>query len=143
MLTSKWRFGLAKLKNSKFECFFKHVFFSIFSLGFEDLMRAYQKALPVITKEELGQTPRFYIRCLVEMEDFINEVWEDREGRKNMSKNNSKSLSTLRQKLRKYNKDFEYDIMKFRENPDLDDDEEEEKGSITAGLSVIDNSLNL
>ncbi|XP_031784464.1 eukaryotic translation initiation factor 3 subunit C [Nasonia vitripennis] len=94
---------------------------------FEDLMRAYQKALPVISKEESGQTPRFYIRCLVEMEDFINEVWEDREGRKNMSKNNSKSLTSLRQKLRKYNKDFEEEIAKFRENPDQDDDEEEEK----------------
>ena len=95
--------------------------------SFEDLMRAYQKALPVITKEESGQTPRFYVRCLVEMEDFIVEVWEDREGRKNMSKNNSKSLTSLRQKLRKYNKDFEEDIIKFRENPDQDDDEEEEK----------------
>ncbi|XP_017794023.1 PREDICTED: eukaryotic translation initiation factor 3 subunit C isoform X2 [Habropoda laboriosa] len=95
--------------------------------SFEDLMRAYQKALTVIAKEEGGQTPRFYIRCLVEMEDFINEVWEDREGRKSMSKNNSKSLTSLRQKLRKYNKDFEEDIAKFRENPDQDDDEEEEK----------------
>lgn len=104
-------------------------------LGFEDLMRAYQKALPVITKEELGQTPRFYVRCLVEMEDFINDVWEDRDGRKNMSKNNSKSLSTLRQKLRKYNKDFEEDIVKFRENPDQDDDEEEERGLITRYIS--------
>lgn len=97
-------------------------------------MRAYQKALPVITKEELGQTPRFYVRCLVEMEDFINEVWEDRDGRKNMSKNNSKSLSTLRQKLRKYNKDFEEDIAKFRENPDQDDDEEDEKGLTTRNI---------
>lgn len=95
--------------------------------SFEELMRAYQKALPVITKEEGGQTPRFYVRCLVEMEDFINEVWEDRDGRKNMSKYNSKSLTSLRQKLRKYNKDFEEDIVKFRENPDQDDDEEEEK----------------
>jgi len=111
-------------------------------LGFEDLMRAYQKALPVITKEELGQTPRFYIRCLVEMEDFINEVWEDRDGRKNMSKNNSKSLSTLRQKLRKYNKDFEEDIGKFRENPDQDDDEEEEKGLITIG-NIYNKCLSL
>ena len=95
--------------------------------SFEDLTRAYQKALTVIMKEEGGQTPRFYLRCLVEMEDFISEVWEDREGRKNMSKNNSKSLSSLRQKLRKYNKDFEEEIAKFRENPDQDDDEEEEK----------------
>jgi translation initiation factor 3 subunit C len=95
-------------------------------------MKAYQKALPVISKEENGQTPRFYIRCLVEMEDFINEVWEDRQGRKNMSKNNSKSLTSLRQKLRKYNKDFEEDITKFRENPDEEDDEEDDKGKLSS-----------
>ncbi|EEB14638.1 conserved hypothetical protein [Pediculus humanus corporis] len=70
--------------------------------GFEELMRAYSKALPVITIEESGNTPRFYLRCLVEMDDFINQVWDDKDGRKNMSKNNSKSLSILRQKLRKY-----------------------------------------
>ena len=47
-----------------------------------------------------------------------------------MSKNNSKSLASLRQKLRKYNKEFEGDITKFRENPDqADDEEDEEKGN--------------
>jgi translation initiation factor 3 subunit C len=47
-----------------------------------------------------------------------------------MSKNNSKSLSSLRQKLRKYNKEFEVDIAKFRENPDqAEDEEDEEKGN--------------
>ncbi|ENN79282.1 eukaryotic translation initiation factor 3 subunit C [Dendroctonus ponderosae] len=96
--------------------------------SFEDLQKAYVKATPVIVKEENGQTPRFYVRCLVEMEDFIIETWEDREFRKNMSKNNSKSLASMRQKLRKYLKDFEADIAKFRETPDQpDDDEEEEK----------------
>lgn len=95
--------------------------------SFEELQRAYIKALPVISKEEGGQTPRFFIRCLVEMEDFIIECWEDREGRKNMSKNNSKSLASMRQKLRKYIKDFEDDIAKFRENPDQPDDELEEE----------------
>lgn len=49
--------------------------------GFEDLMRAYLKAVPVINKEENGVVPRFYIRCLVELDDFITELWEDREGR--------------------------------------------------------------
>lgn len=101
-------------------------------IGFEELARAYQRALPVVNKEENGQAPRFYVRCLVEMEDFINEVWEDREGRKNMSKNNSKSLTSLRQKLRKYNKDFEEDIAKFRKNPD--EEEEEERGLFTKML---------
>lgn len=95
--------------------------------SYEDLMRAYTKALPVIAKEENGVTPRFYLRCLVEVEDFINEVWEDRDGRKNMSKNNSKSLTSLRQKMRKYIKDFEEEMTKFRASPDQADDDEEEE----------------
>ena len=94
--------------------------------GFENLSRAFQKAKNVIDKEESGTTPNFYVKCLVELEDFINEVWEDREGRKNMSKNNSKSLATLRQKLRKYNKDFESDIASYRENPDAFEEEKDE-----------------
>lgn len=96
--------------------------------SFEDFTRAYIKAQPVIMKEEKGVIPKFVIRALVELEDFINVTWEDKEGRKSMSKNNGKSLGTLRQKFRKYVKDFESDIKKFRENPDQgDDDEEEEK----------------
>lgn len=37
----------------------------------------------------------------------------------------------MRQKLRKYLKDFEDDIEKFRENPDQPDDDEEEEKSNT------------
>ncbi|XP_058460133.1 eukaryotic translation initiation factor 3 subunit C [Malaya genurostris] len=95
--------------------------------SFEDLTRAYAKALPVITKVENGITPRFVIRALAELEDFINEVWEDRDGRKNLSKNNSKSLGALRQKFRKYIKEFESELKKFRESPDAADDDEEEE----------------
>lgn len=49
-------------------------------------------------------TPRFYVRILVELEDFVNEQWDDKEARKIMSKANSKGLTALRQKIRKYNK---------------------------------------
>lgn len=95
--------------------------------SFEELTRAHTKALPVITKVENGVTPRFIIRALAEMEDFINMVWDDKEGRKNLSKNNSKSLGTLRQKFRKYIKEFDSDLKKFREAPDAADDDEEEE----------------
>ncbi|KAL3215370.1 hypothetical protein MRX96_034086 [Rhipicephalus microplus] len=88
--------------------------------SFENLTKAFQKAKVVIDKEEGGNIPKFFIRSLVELEDFVTECWEDREGRKNMSKNNSKSLATLRQKLRKYNKDHEADIAKY--HSDVDDE---------------------
>jgi hypothetical protein len=41
------------------------VFFLIkkfFSSSFEDLLKAFEKAKPVIAKEEKGVVPRFYIR---------------------------------------------------------------------------------
>merc|ERR1712130_181501 len=93
--------------------------------------KAFDKAKPVIAKEEGGVTPRFFLRILVEMEDLINETWEDSVGRKNMSKVNGKSLGALRQKLRKYiRENLDDDVAKFRENPDADDEEAaEEEGS--------------
>lgn len=93
-------------------------------------MRAYTKAQPIILKELNGVIPKFVIRSLVELEDFINQTWDDKDGRKNLSKNNGKALGTLRQKFRKYIKDFESDFKKFRENPEVagdDDDEGEDK----------------
>lgn len=95
--------------------------------SFEELQKNFEKAKPIIAKEENGVTPRFFLRVLVEMEDLVNETWEDATGRKNLSKINGKSLGALRQKMRKYIREtHEEDVAKFRENPDADDDEPEE-----------------
>lgn len=91
--------------------------------GFDKLEAAYKKARLVIEKEENGKIPRFYIRCLVELEDFVNENWDHKS---KLNKSNFKPLSALRNKIRKCNKEFEDEIAKFRENPDQDDEEEEE-----------------
>lgn len=96
--------------------------------SFEELQRAYTRASTVIQKEEGGVAPRFYVRALVELEDWVSGAWADRDSRKQLSKGNSKALTSLRQKLRKYTKDFETEITKFREQPDLPDDEDERKG---------------
>ncbi|KAI6203077.1 Eukaryotic translation initiation factor 3 subunit C [Aphelenchoides besseyi] len=85
--------------------------------SFESLNKSYEKTKPVIAREGLT-IPRFYIRYLVELEDFLNEQWEDKDGRKGMSKSNAKGLATLRQKIRKYNKEFESEISAYREGPD-------------------------
>lgn len=43
------------------------------------------------------------------------QLWEDKEGKKKMNKNNAKALSTLRQKIRKYNRDYETEITAYKE----------------------------
>jgi len=43
------------------------------------------------------------------------QIWEDKEGKKKMNKNNAKALSSLRQKIRKYNRDYETEIAAYKE----------------------------
>ncbi|XP_005093913.1 eukaryotic translation initiation factor 3 subunit C isoform X2 [Aplysia californica] len=94
---------------------------------FESLTKAFDKAKKVVEKEGM---PRIYIRTIAELEDFVNECWEDRDWRKNISKNNAKGLSTVRQKIKRYNREFETELAAYRENPDtgdIDDEGEEEE----------------
>ncbi|KAK3775468.1 hypothetical protein RRG08_027224 [Elysia crispata] len=96
---------------------------------FESLTRAFDKARKVVDREGL---PRFYIRTLADLEDFVNECWEDKEWRKNISKGNSKGLSTVRQKIKKYNRDFEAQLTAYRENPDAGDEDAEDEEEVKA-----------
>uniref|UniRef100_A0A8D0HC86 Eukaryotic translation initiation factor 3 subunit C n=1 Tax=Sphenodon punctatus TaxID=8508 RepID=A0A8D0HC86_SPHPU len=93
---------------------------------FELLGKAYGKAKSIVDKEGV---PSFYIRILADLEDYLNELWDDKEGKKKMNKNNAKALSTLRQKIRKYNRDYEGLISAYRQNPEQSADEDEEKKS--------------
>ena len=50
------------------------------------------------------------------------------------------ALTTLKQKVRKYNKDFEAEIESFRENPvDSEEEREEEAGETAARSDFIYN----
>ncbi|XP_055031424.1 eukaryotic translation initiation factor 3 subunit C isoform X2 [Misgurnus anguillicaudatus] len=99
---------------------------------FEQLCRAFNKSKTIVDKEGV---PQFYVRLLADLEDYLNQLWEDKEGKKKMNKNNAKALSTLRQKIRKYNKEFETEIASYKENPEQSADEEEEKDEIESGSS--------
>uniref|UniRef100_A0A3B3ZP48 Eukaryotic translation initiation factor 3 subunit C n=1 Tax=Periophthalmus magnuspinnatus TaxID=409849 RepID=A0A3B3ZP48_9GOBI len=79
---------------------------------FEQLCRAFTKSKNIVDKEGV---PSFYIRLLADLEDYLNQLWEDKEGKKKMNKNNAKALSTLRQKIRKYNRDYETEIVSYKE----------------------------
>ena len=75
---------------------------------FDQLTRVFAKSAKVVEKEGV---PVFYIRTLVELEDFVNQSWTEKSG---LSKLNAKALGSLRSKLRKYVKDFEAQMASFR-----------------------------
>lgn len=106
---------------------------------YENLTRDYDKSKSVIEKEGI---PNFYVKCLADLEDYIQKQWEDTEQRKKLTKLNAKALASLRQKLKKYNRDFEAKITEYREDPSKfeeaapEEEEEEDESESDAEVPV-------
>lgn len=79
--------------------------------GFDDLVKSYSKVRNVLNSNE--SVPQCLIRCLAELQKFVANAWDNTEGRKSLSKVGYKSLTALRQKIRKFNKNFENEIESF------------------------------
>ncbi|GMT27846.1 hypothetical protein PFISCL1PPCAC_19143, partial [Pristionchus fissidentatus] len=84
---------------------------------FEDLKKLYTNSKTIFARQKIT-CPRFYVRYLVDLEEYVTELWEDKDARKKMSKANAKGLTGLRQKVRKYNKDMETEINAYKASPD-------------------------
>lgn len=105
--------------------------------GFDTLTKAYEKSRTIFQRQNVT-TPRFYIRweyqtilaeyqsiifrSLVEIEDYANKLWEDKELKSSLSKNNAKALPALRQKVKKYIKEQSLAelVSDYRATPDED-----------------------
>lgn len=92
--------------------------------GFDAMQRVFQKIKTILDKEK-SEVPRFYLRTLMNLEEFVKDLWEDKEAKQKLSKINSKALTSLRQKVRKYNREYDNLIEVYRQNP-MDSEEEEE-----------------
>lgn len=99
---------------------------------FVKLNQAVEKLQKVLQQQVI---PRRYIKALVDLEDFINRTFGDRDARKKMSTANAKSFSTMRQRLKKHNLQFKDQIDAFRANPESSEDE------VLANALLVANAL--
>lgn len=81
---------------------------------FDKLNRAMER----FSKQRHGPAPKVYIQCIVELEEFLNQQLEDKAGVKKMNASNSRAFNTVKQRLRKNNKEYDVAIEKFKSGDD-------------------------
>ncbi|KAH6572401.1 hypothetical protein BASA50_003241 [Batrachochytrium salamandrivorans] len=88
---------------------------------FDRLLKGVSKASVLIEREGV---PRFFVRSLVQLDDYIKDSLLSKENAKKMNATAAKALNAMKQKIKKVTKAYESNIEKFREAP-IDEDESE------------------
>ncbi|KAK9356725.1 eukaryotic translation initiation factor 3 subunit 8 N-terminus-domain-containing protein [Lipomyces doorenjongii] len=80
----------------------------------------FDKLNKIIAKaSQQGDTPKLYIKAIAELEDFMNEtIKTEKDSKKKMNATNARALNSIKQRIKKNNRQYEHLIDKFRADPD-------------------------
>ena len=88
---------------------------------FDDVNNQIKKAKMLVLQHGY---PPFYIKMLVEVEDFVQAALKDKDAQSKMKPAVLRVLNRMKIRVRQHNKGYETEIAQCRENPDMFKDPE-------------------
>ncbi|OLL21640.1 Eukaryotic translation initiation factor 3 subunit C [Neolecta irregularis DAH-3] len=93
---------------------------SAISVEFDKLNKVVQKV------SQSGKTPRIYIKAVADLEEFMNETLQkEKDAKKKLNATNARALNQIKQRIRKNNRAYDQEILKYRADPEAFEEEEE------------------
>lgn len=91
---------------------------------FDELMKNLARYMPTVFNDK---TPMVFIKCFAELQDAAENAWADNDAKKKMAKQKLKSLTVVRQRLRKQAADYEDELEEYNKDPEQYAEDAEEQ----------------
>lgn len=117
--------------------------FSTIQTNYDDLMKNISSSKTMAIINAHGGIPRFFVRILCDLEDYIAERKKDKAAFKKLSPTQGRALNRLGLTLKKNNKTYEKLMDEYRANPsasDVEDNADEVEKAMVSGSESDDES---